>query len=74
MGNKRSIYNEENKTTEDKSTLDNTIDNLFGSFIINDDANIALCYLAIKMKNMHTKEPFRVKWCGNESKKQNYSG
>ena len=69
MGNKRSIYNEENKTTEDKSTLDNTIDNLFGSFIINDYANIALCYLAIKMKNMRTKGPFRVKWSGSESKK-----
>ena len=53
----RSMYNEENKTKEDESTLVNTIDNLFCSFIVN-DANIAFCHLAFKMKNMHTYEPF----------------
>ena len=35
------MYNGENKTKEDESTLVNTIYNLFCSFIINDDANIA---------------------------------
>ena len=51
------MYNGENKTKEDESTLVNTIDNLFCSFIVN-DANIAFCHLAFKMKNMHTYEPF----------------
>ena len=51
------MYNEENKTKEDESTLVNTIDNLFCSFIVN-DANITFCHLAFKMKNMHTYEPF----------------
>ena len=58
FGDKRSIYNGESKTEEDKSTLFNTIDNLFFSFVINDDANTTLCHLAIKMKSMHTYEPF----------------
>lgn len=39
-GYKRSIYNGEGKT-KDRSTLVNTIDNLFCSFIINVGANIA---------------------------------
>ena len=49
-GDKRSMYNGENKTKEDKSTLGNTINNLFYSFcsfIKNDNANIALRHLAI---------------------------
>ena len=41
-GDKRSIYNGEN-----------TIDNLFCSFITNDDANIALYQLVIEMKTLH---------------------
>ena len=42
---KRSIYREENKTKEKLSTLVNTRDSFFCSFIINDDANIAsFCY------------------------------
>ena len=40
-GDKRSIYNGESETTENESTLVNTNDHLFCSFIIN-DANIAL--------------------------------
>ena len=51
-GYKRSIYNGEGKT-KDKSTLVNTIDNLFCSFIINDDVNTALRHLAIKLKTLH---------------------
>ena len=47
---KRRIYNTEITTKENESTLVNTTDNLFCSFIKNDDANIALHHLAIKMK------------------------
>ena len=40
---KRSEYSRDNKTKEDESKLDN----LFCSFVINDDANIALRHLDI---------------------------
>ena len=55
-GDKMSIYNEENKTKEDKSILVSTTENLFCSFIINDDVHISLGHRAIKMKIMHTYE------------------
>ena len=49
-GDERSIYDGESKTKKDESTLLNTLDNLFYSFIINDNANTALRHLAIKME------------------------
>ena len=52
---KRSIYNGEKKTKEDESASINTIDNLFCSFIINDEVHTALHHLAsIKMKTFHS--------------------
>ena len=62
-GDKRSIYNGESKTKEGKNTFVKIIDNLFGSFIINNDPNTALRHLGIKMKNMHTYESSEV-WSG----------
>ena len=41
-GDKRNMHNQDNKTEEGESTLVNMIDNLFCSFIVNDDANIAM--------------------------------
>lgn len=41
-GDKRNMHNQDNKTEEGESTLVNMIDNLFCSFIVNNDANIAM--------------------------------
>ena len=51
-GDKRSTYNGENKTKEE-STLVNTMDNLFCSFIINDDANTAFRHVVGKCKKQN---------------------
>ena len=56
-GDKKSICNGASKPKEDESTLVNTMDNVFCSFIINDHANTSLRHLAIKMKTMHIFEP-----------------
>ena len=65
-GGKKSVYNGESKTKDGKSTLVKIIDNLFGSFIINNDPNTVLRHLGIKMKSMHTKSLLKceVVWCG----------
>ena len=65
-GGKRSVYNGESKTKDGKSTLVKIIDNLFGSFIINNDPNTVLRHLGIKMKSMHKKSLLKceVVWCG----------
>ena len=52
-GDKKSIYNGENKTKQGESTLVNITDNLFCSFIINDDGNIVLRHIGVKMKTLH---------------------
>ena len=52
-GDKKSIYNGENKTEKGESTLVNITDNLFCSFIINDDGNIVLRHIGVKMKTLH---------------------
>ena len=58
-GDKKSIYNGKKKTKQGESTLVNTIDNLFCSFIINDDANIVLHHIAVKMETLRCSNCFQ---------------
>ena len=55
-GDKKGICNGENKTKEGESTLVNTIYNLFCSFIINDDGNIALRHLDHLSRYMNSRK------------------